>query len=104
MKLTEVSRLKGARRSISLNVKQEQGLTRRGRDRGEQDPGEGLDDRERGKAAQHNFVFPAQCIYPEGDASGELFWKLVHVSHLSIRNICAESVDHMKKIGCRIAV
>lgn len=78
-------------------------LTRRGRDHGEQDPSDGLGDRDRDKATQHKLVLSTQCIYPEDLAVGKLVQELMSMSHLSIRNIWAKSVDHMKKTGCRMA-
>jgi len=62
-----------------------------------------LNDRDRGKAAQNNIVFPAQRIYPEDIVLAKLLRGLVHIFHLSIKNICAKNVDHTEKIGCKIA-
>lgn len=70
--------------------------------RGEQDASESLDDRYRDKAAQHNLPSPVQRVYPEDLVVDEPLLRQVRGPYLSIRNICANSVDHTKKVGCRM--
>jgi len=69
---------------------------------GEQDSSESLDDRYRDEAAQHDLPPPVQRVYPEDLVVGELFPDPMGGYYLSIRNICANSVDHTKKVGCKM--